>query len=216
MQAGSLEFLRLRAEADIDPLCIHVPGLALVAEGIDSSSRAESSLWMDFGDNSYLDSVVRPSVPDKPWGKIVTAAQSAGLRATLDPCATESTPRAKRYCSRSWEPESEAMDAFLVRNWAQSRCSSWGAIHREPVYAFPLSGLIKTAARKAVADAVLCIHLVPVAVTAPCWHELVVLRPKPDTDTPSADHAAPCAVLCESRLKSHTNNSIPAALRKPS
>ena len=130
MQAGSPEFPRLRAEADIDPLCIHVPGLALVAEGIDSSSRAESSLWMDFGDNSYLDSVVRPSVPDKPWGKIVTAAQSAGLRATLDPCATESTPRAERYCSRYWEPGSEAMDAFLVRNRAQSRCSSWGAIHR--------------------------------------------------------------------------------------
>ncbi len=41
MQAGSLFFSRLCAGSDIDPLCLHVPGLALIAEGIDGASRTD-------------------------------------------------------------------------------------------------------------------------------------------------------------------------------
>ena len=65
MQAGSLKFARLCAGAGVDPLCMHVPGLALVAEGIDGASRSGTT----FGKDANLDSVVGPSVSDSLWAK---------------------------------------------------------------------------------------------------------------------------------------------------
>ena len=59
MQAGSLKFARLCAGAGVDPLCMHVPGLALVAEGIDCASRSGTT----FGRDANLDSVVGHWVP---------------------------------------------------------------------------------------------------------------------------------------------------------
>ena len=55
MQAGALHFSRLCAGSDIDPLCMHVPGLALIAEvstGLRAPARLSgrtpiSSMWQD-------------------------------------------------------------------------------------------------------------------------------------------------------------------------
>ena len=181
MQAGSLQFSRLYARANIDPFCMYVPGLALIAVGIDVASRSGT----DMGADANLESVVALSVSNEVRAKIKATAQSVGLRVTLDLFATESNRRAERYFSRYWEPGSEAVDALMVPDWAQSRCPTCGALHREVVYAFPPGGLIKPTVRKAIADAALCVLLVPVAVIAPYWHKLVkasVLSTKPAAD----------------------------------
>jgi hypothetical protein len=169
MQAGSPYFSRLCAGSDIDPLCMHVPGLALIAEGIDGASRSGTT----FGQDANLEHVAGPCVTDQLWGRIVGAAELCGLRVTLDLFATESNRRAERYCSRYGEPGSEAVDALMVADWAQSLCPGCGQRHREVVYAFPPAGLIKPVVRKAVADAALCVLVVPVAITAPYWHKLL-------------------------------------------
>ena len=180
MQAGSLKFARLCAGAGVDPLCMHVPGLALVAEGIDGASRSGTT----FGKDANLDSVVGPSVSDSLWAKIAGAAQRCGLRVTVDLFATESNRRAERYCSRYGEPGSEAVDALMVSDWGQSRCPCCGAVHREVAYAFPPCGLIKPTVRKAIADAAICVLVVPVAITAPYWHKLLKASVLPVQDSP--------------------------------
>lgn len=169
MQAGSLKFSRLCAGSDVDPLCMHVPGLALIAEGIDGASRSGEH----FGRDANLQNVAGPCVSDRLWGRIAEVVGLCGLRITVDLFASESNRRAERYCSRYGEPGSEAVDALMVPDWGQSLCPCCGRVHREVVYAFPPSGLIKPVVRKAVADAALCVLVVPVAVTAPYWHKLL-------------------------------------------
>ena len=169
MQDGALRFSRLCARADIDPLCMHVPGLTLVAEGIDGASRSGGA----FGSDANLEHVIGPSVSDGLWDRIVEAVRACGLRVTVDLFATESNRRTARYCSRYGEPGCEAVDALMLPDWGQSRCPMCGTPHREVGYAFPPGGLIKPAIRKAVADAATCVLVVPVAVTAPYWHKLV-------------------------------------------
>ena len=68
-------------------------------------------------------------------------------------CATESNCRAEHYCRRYGEPGSEAVDARMVPDWAQSRCPSCGALHRVVVRAFPPGSSIKPLIRKAIAEA---------------------------------------------------------------
>ena len=169
MQAGSLRFSRLCAGSDIDPLCMHVPGLALIAEGIDGASRSGTS----FGQDANLEHVAGPCVTDQLWGRIAQAVGLCGLRVTVDLFASESNKRAERYCSRYGEPGSEAVDGLMVADWGQSLCPGCGQYHREVAYAFPPAGLIKPVVRKAVADAALCVLVVPVAITAPYWHKLL-------------------------------------------
>ena len=65
---------------------MHVPGLALIAKGIDGASRSGT----DFVADANLDSVVGPSVSDELWSKIAFVAQSARLRVTLYLFASES------------------------------------------------------------------------------------------------------------------------------
>ncbi len=96
-----------------------------------------------------------------------------GLEVTVDAFATESNRRARRYWSRYGEPGSEAVDALSVRDWGKSRCPRCGHWHREVVYAFPPSGLIRHVVRKAMVDMAVCALVVPVATTAQHWTKLV-------------------------------------------
>ena len=70
---------------------------------------------------------------DERWNKIAVAAQSAGLRVTLGLFALGPNRGAERYCSSYGEPRSEAVDAVVVPDRAQSRCPTNGALHREVV-----------------------------------------------------------------------------------
>ena len=101
-------------------MCIHVPGFEVIA----SAQRSET----DFGSDAKLDSVVGQRVSDEFWDKsdkIAAAVQSAGLRLSLDLFATESNRRAERYYSRYGEAESEAVDTFMMLDWARATASSW-------------------------------------------------------------------------------------------
>jgi hypothetical protein len=169
MQRYALRADRACATADIDLLPWHVPGLTLIAEGIDGASRGGDH----FGDDANLDSVLGPAVRDELWARIQQAVEACGLRATVDAFATESNRRCDRFWSRFGEPGSEAVDALSVPDWKYSRCPACGALHREVVYAFPPLSSIRPAIKKATADGATIVLVVPVAIIAPLWARLV-------------------------------------------
>lgn len=169
MQKSALRVSRLCARLDLDLLIWHVPGMQLVEEGVDGASRGGSH----FGDDANLENVAGPSVSDSLWGRIKTAVAALGLRVTVDAFASESNRRAERYWSRFGEPGCEAVDALSVGNWGSSPCPRCGRPHREVIYAFPPSGLIRYVVRKATADSAICVLVVPVATTAPHWSKLI-------------------------------------------
>ena len=108
-------------------------------------------------------SVVGPSVSDELWAKINTTAQSIRLRTTSDLFATEPNNRAERFCSHCREPGSEAVDELMVPDWVRSSCDD---LYRKVVNAFLPGRLIKSTMPRAIADAALCVLLVPVSVMA--------------------------------------------------
>ena len=169
MQRSALRASRLCAKLDLDLLPWHVPGLMLVEEGIDGASRGGKL----FGEDANLENVAGPAVSDDLWGRIRLAASSVGLRVTVDAFASESNRRAQRYWSRFGEPGSEAVDALSVGDWGKSQCPSCGLWHREVIYAFPPTGLIRHVVRKATVDSAVCVLVVPVATTASHWSKLV-------------------------------------------
>ena len=52
-------------------------------------------------------------------------------------------------------------------------CPACGLYHREVVYAFPPSQLVRPAVEKACVDRALCVLVVPVAILAPHWGRLL-------------------------------------------
>ena len=64
----------------MDCLPYHVPGLTLIAEGIDGASRG----CADFGEDMNVDSVLGPAVSDDLWRTVQQVAEDAGWgRVTL-------------------------------------------------------------------------------------------------------------------------------------
>ena len=154
----------------MDLLPYHVPGLTLVAEGIDGASRAGA----DFGAGVNVDSILGPAVSDKLWQLVTNAAAAAGWGGvTVDAFASESNARAPRFWSRFHEPGAEAIDALCVSDWARSACPVCGMAHREVLFLHPPSALVKAAVEKACADRALCVLLVPVAILQPHWGKLL-------------------------------------------
>ena len=170
MQRCALRLDRAAARADVDLLPYHVPGLTLVAEGIDGASRAGSEL----GKDANVDSILGFAVTDGLWLQVETAMADAGWdRATVDAFASEANARAPRFWSRFHEPGAEAIDALCVLDWASSSCPLCDTRHREVVYAFPPPALIRPTVEKALADRALCVLVVPVAILAPYWGKLL-------------------------------------------
>jgi hypothetical protein len=66
----TLRLDRAAARVDVDLLPYHVPGLTLVAEGIDGASRSCS----DFGENSNVENILGPMVSDDLWRLVSRAA----------------------------------------------------------------------------------------------------------------------------------------------
>ena len=178
MQSCALRFARLCAELDIDAVIHHVAGLQLIEEGVDGASRGGDH----FGDDANLDSTLGPAVSPSLWSQICSALAIIGWRVTVDAFATESNRCVARFWSRFGEPGSEAVDALSVPDWRHSACPHCAGLHREIVYAFPPSSLIRPAIRKAIADAARVVLVVPVAVTAPVWSKLVSCSLWPNSD----------------------------------
>ena len=93
MQRSALRCSRLSAKLDVDLLPWHVPGMALVTEGVDGASRGGSH----FGSDENLESALGPAVSDGLWEVIKAAAAGAGWKITVDAYATESNRRAERF-----------------------------------------------------------------------------------------------------------------------
>ena len=183
MQRCALRLDRAAALVDVDCLPLHVPGLTLVAEGIDGASRGGA----EFGEGVNVEAILGPAVSDALWATVVQAATDAGWGAvTVDAFATASNARAPRFWSRFAEPGAEAIDALCVADWARSLCPSCGCCHREVLYAFPPDPLVRATVEKASSDRALCVLVVPVAILAPHWHALlaasVLPRRKPYLD----------------------------------
>ena len=170
MQRCALRLDRAAARANVDCLPCHVPGLVLVAEGVDGASRAGSEL----GPDANVAAVLGPAVDDTVWSMARRAAAAAGWRrVTVDAFASASNARAPRFWSRFLEPGAEAADALCLLDWAQSVCPVCGSSHREVLYAFPPLGLVSATVEKACADRALCVLIVPVAILAPHWSKLL-------------------------------------------
>ncbi len=178
MQSCALRFARLCAALDIDTVLHHVAGLQLITEGVDGASRGGDH----FGTDANLESTLGPSVSSSLWSQISSALMTIGWRVTVDAFATESNRRAPRFWSRFGEPGSEAVDALSVPDWRHSCCPHCAGLHREIVYAFPPSPLIRPTIRKAIADAARIVLVLPVAVTAPLWSKLVSCSIWPNSD----------------------------------
>ncbi len=100
----------------MDLLPYHVPGLTLVAEGIDGASRAGA----DFGADANVDAILGPAVCDELWRLVNGAAMDAGWGCvTVDDFTSESNARAPRFWSRFHEPGFEAIDALCVPDWGE-------------------------------------------------------------------------------------------------
>ncbi len=129
MQRCALRLDRAAASVNVDLLPYYVP-----AEGIDGASRAGA----DFGAGVNVDSILGPSVSDKLWQLVISAAVDAGWGSvTVDAFASESNARAPRFWSRFHEPGSEAIDALCVPDWARSVCPVCGVAHREVLFLHP-------------------------------------------------------------------------------
>jgi hypothetical protein len=87
MQRCALRLDRAAASVTVDLLQYHVPGLTLVAEGIDGASRAGA----DFGPGANVDSILGPAVSDQLWQLVCRAAGDTGWGSiTVDAFASES------------------------------------------------------------------------------------------------------------------------------
>ena len=96
---------RSASAADVDLLPWHVPGLQLVAEGIDGASRAGD----DLGAGCNVESIRGPAVCDELWDLVRAVATSAGWRITVDAFASAANARAPRFWSLFPEPGAEAV-----------------------------------------------------------------------------------------------------------
>jgi hypothetical protein len=161
MQSAALRLNASLAELDVDAVPVHSPGNDLIAEGIDGASREGAA------------ELAGPAITDSLWKIIQDLAAVLQWKITIDAFATASNARAKRFFARFPEPDAEAADALLVPDWHSSICPLCQKRHREILYAFPPQPLIRHFLRKAVADGVRALILVPLAITAPYWPKLM-------------------------------------------
>ena len=127
MQRCALRLSRAAAAVNIDTLPLHVPGLVLIAEGVDGASRDGSEL----GPDANVAAVLGPAVDDEVWAAVLRVVAAAGWgRVTVDAFASASNARAPRFWSRFLEPGAELYDALCAPDWAQSACPACGLAHR--------------------------------------------------------------------------------------
>ena len=143
-------------EAGCRTLALHVPGVQLIAEGIDGGSREGAERLRGPACTAWARRVLRDFL------------RSHGWRITLDLFAAGSNAFVERYISWADEPGSEVVDAFDLRSWAQSRCVC-GQFHRETLFIFPPRGLERAVVRRAKSDNVRGCFVVPTNHKAGYW-----------------------------------------------
>ena len=146
-------------EAGAKGTFLHIPGTEMVAAGVDGASRDGAK------------SVIGPSCTPLGKAKILAFLELHGWTATIDLFAADCNKFTERYASWTDEPNSEAVDAFGMASWDQSRCPC-GQTHRETPFIFPPKRLEKAVYKRARSDGVRAIFVVPTAYTAAYWKGL--------------------------------------------
>ena len=157
---------------------MHVPGTTLVEEGIDGASREGDEL----GPGVNVSSLLGPAVSEELWSLVQRLAGEIGWELSGDRFATAANRRLARFNSRFPEPEAEATDALAQVDWDSSACPECGLWHREVNYIFAPRAVERVALRKAIADGVRGLVLMPLAVTHPFWHKLIRASVVQNTD----------------------------------
>ena len=137
-------------------LYLHVPGVQLIAEGVDGGSR-EGALRL-----------LGPACTAGTREKIRELLAAHGWRITLDLFAAQSNAFVERFASWTDEPNSEQVDAFYLGSWNQSSCAC-GREHRETVFIFPPRGMERVVVRRAKSDGVRGCFVVPTDHKAGYW-----------------------------------------------
>ena len=167
LQGYAMRLSAFLAAEDVNPFFLHVPGSVLITEGIDGLSRD------GFDGIPGAISVSGPACGPTLRGIVTTLAARLGWRISIDLFASAGNTLTPRFAARYDEPEAETTDALTIPNWGQSTCPGCGGQHRETVFAFPPSGLLGVCIRKARAEQVRGIFIVPVSVSAPYWSRLL-------------------------------------------
>jgi hypothetical protein len=169
MQDMALEVNRLSALQRVQLIPMHVPGTALVDEGIDGASRDGD----DLGPGANASALLGPAISDELWALVRATAADVGWELSIDRFASASNRRLARFNSRFPEPEAEATDSLAQIDWNSSTCPVCGKQHREVNYIFAPRAVERMALRKAIADGARVIVLMALAVTHPFWHKLI-------------------------------------------
>jgi hypothetical protein len=143
-------------EAGCRMLALHVPGVQLIVEGVDGGSREGAERLRG------------PACTTWARGRLREFLRAHGWRVTLDLFAAGNNAFVERYVSWTDEPGSEAVDAFDLRSWAQTRCVC-GQYHRETLFVFPPRGLERAVIRRAKSDSVRGCFVVPTNHKAGFW-----------------------------------------------
>jgi hypothetical protein len=178
LQEAALVVNDIRVKLDILTPLLHVPGLALVQEGIDGASRDGH----EFGQGVNVSSLSGPAVTDQLWARIQSLADELHWKLTIDLFATASNSRTDRFVSWYPEPGAEAFDALSMGSWSSSICPVCHLEHREAIYAYPPSTLLHKVVDKAIADGAVGILVVNLSITSPVWHKLLKASVLPGPD----------------------------------
>ena len=108
MQRCALYLARVAAAVNIPFATWHVPGFALIAEGVDGALLAGES----FGADANLEAVLGQAVSDSLWERIWALAYRVGWTVTVEAFASESNARVPRFWSRFPEQGAEAFNAL--------------------------------------------------------------------------------------------------------
>jgi hypothetical protein len=142
------------------PLYLHVPRVAMNAEGVDDLSRSAARAR-------------RASESTVALRQILSAeAEHLGDLISLDLFATADITLVQRFFARYPEPLAEGANALAQLDWGQSRCPNCGRSHRECAYAFPPRGLLAVFMAKARSDGLRGVIMVPFAPSDPAWPTL--------------------------------------------
>lgn len=161
LQALALRLTRLCSDLEITPHFLHAPGKDLIDEGIDDASRRVAR------------AISGPSCSYPLREMVHSIASGQGWAVTVDIFASVGNRLVERYFAEFAEPLAEAVDALAVTDWRSSLCPCCGCTHRETIFAFPPSILIRRFIAKARTDGVRGVIIVPLAVTSAYWPRLM-------------------------------------------
>jgi hypothetical protein len=156
LQAAAEAVCQEALEAGCRVLCLHVPGVQLIAEGVDGGSREGAALLQGPACSAALRATVAGLLSQHGW------------TLTLDLFAADSNKMTARYVSWTDEPSSEAVDAFSMSSWSESLCTC-GQYHRETLFIFPPRGMKRAAVCRARSDRVRACFLVPTSHKLGYW-----------------------------------------------